>query len=237
MSAGQRLGRVWMAGILVMGAVGTASWVRADDRHHGRPQGRGENGPSGHGRDHAPGPPVEPVIVDARMTVRDLDDVLEKLDALDRELRQTGRHRDRMRSARKMQDIRAAVQRVRDGVSRAPRLPPREHRGPPPMQPPPAVDVPPQPMGPAAFDQMVAAINQVAFSHQRLEMLRESARFNHYTCAQVVAVLQLFPHSNDKVEAAVVMYPQVVDPQNFVTVYPALPYSSSQDELRRRIRR
>jgi hypothetical protein len=90
-------------------------------------------------------------------------------------------------------------------------------------------------VGDTELGGMVSALRGEAFSGDRLARLGDLARGRRFTSAQVGLLLDAFAFDSDKVEAAARLYPQVVDPQQFWTVYDALTFSSSKEALRSRI--
>lgn len=98
---------------------------------------------------------------------------------------------------------------------------------------------PPVPLGPVAtpeqdFSQILRALDDQAFSDDKLALLRDASLGRGFSTAQVIRVLEQFPFGDDKVDAAAMLFPQVVDPWNWYTVYGALTFSSDKEDLRRR---
>jgi len=111
--------------------------------------------------------------------------------------------------------------------------------GPPP--PPTAVVAPPPPppgptiMDPAAFSQLQAAIDEESFSDGKLKVLREAIAAQRIDVDQAAQLLPLFDFSSDRVEACVLLYPALVDPQDFYRLYSSFDFDSDKDAVRERL--
>ncbi len=98
-----------------------------------------------------------------------------------------------------------------------------------------------EPAGPSAmkstdFDRLVAAIKAEDFSDSKLKILSDVVEHSYFKCSQVGRIMDLFDFDADKVKAAAMMYPKVVDKGNFFTVYQHLEFDGSKDELRKKIK-
>ena len=91
-------------------------------------------------------------------------------------------------------------------------------------------------VGPQEFSSIYSAVAAESFGDDQLAVLRSASRNRRFSSAQVSSLMQLFSFSDDRIEAAVMLYPQVSDPQNWYTVYGALTFSSDKDALRQRTR-
>lgn len=94
-----------------------------------------------------------------------------------------------------------------------------------------------RPMSPQAHAQLLVTLRRSPYSSSRIAILQDVARFNAFTTAQVTDIIRLFPYSSDKVKVATMLYPSVVDPQNFYQVVAQLPYESDRRRLRTQIAR
>ena len=95
---------------------------------------------------------------------------------------------------------------------------------------------PPRVVSSGELSRIQGAIRSESFSDDKLAVLRDASRGRQFTSAQVRGLMDLFAFSDDKVDAAVILYPKVVDQQNWYTVYGALTFSSDKDALRARTR-
>lgn len=111
-------------------------------------------------------------------------------------------------------------------------------------EPPPAVQVvevvevmEPQvfPMPPPAFGVLREAIGDESFDDEKLALLRDAVRYNVFFVDQAIQLIELFTFSDGKVEAGVILYPQVIDIENWYRVYGAYTFDSDKEELRRKL--
>ncbi len=89
---------------------------------------------------------------------------------------------------------------------------------------------------PEELSRIRRAVDAESFADDQLAVLRSASHGRRFTSAQVVVLMEAFNFSDDRIEAADMLYPQVVDLQNWYTVYGALTFSSDKDELRQRTR-
>lgn len=91
-------------------------------------------------------------------------------------------------------------------------------------------------VSPEEFSRIRSAVAAESFSDDQLAVLRSASQGRRFTSAQVSTLMRQFSFSDDRIEAAVMLYPRVADPQNWYTVYDALTFSSDKEELRKRTR-
>lgn len=94
----------------------------------------------------------------------------------------------------------------------------------------------PTPSGPAALtppelQAIVDAITKAPYSGDKIRILRDAAANDWFSVEQVVTLMGLYGYSNDKVTAAAMLYPRVVDKNDWFKVYAALTYSSDRARL------
>ncbi len=93
----------------------------------------------------------------------------------------------------------------------------------------------PSPMSPDQLRSLHGAVSGEAFGDSALGVLRDACRANHFTVDQAVTLVGLFDFGDDKVSAAAMLYPRLVDPENFYQVYGAFDFDSDKEELRERL--
>ena len=93
------------------------------------------------------------------------------------------------------------------------------------------------PMTEAQFAKLKRALEAEAFEDGKLELLKDAAAQHRFTSEQVAEIMDLFDFDANRVEAAVICYPKVVDKQNFFVVYSHLEFDASKDELRQKIKK
>lgn len=94
---------------------------------------------------------------------------------------------------------------------------------------------PAQPMNSGQMQSLLAQINGASFSDDKVQVVKSAASSNWFTCSQVIAVMQALNFDDDRVEAAAIMHPRVVNKDEWYTVYSGLGFSSSRDKLRARV--
>jgi uncharacterized protein DUF4476 len=90
-------------------------------------------------------------------------------------------------------------------------------------------------MAEADFDRFIRHLRRASFSDERLELVRETTGHARFTSAQAAVIVDTLRFSDAKVEAAVVLHPSVLDPQNFHEVYEVLRFRSDRRKVRERI--
>lgn len=104
---------------------------------------------------------------------------------------------------------------------------------PPPGPPPPPPG--PVPVDPAEFAALLAAVKGESFPDDRLQRLRDVVQGRHFVVDQVLQLLRTFDFPDRQVEAAVLLHPHTLDPQDWYRVYDTFTFSTHKDELRRRL--
>ena len=92
------------------------------------------------------------------------------------------------------------------------------------------------PMEDRAFRAFVLDLRRAPFARDKVALVEDVALHAHFTASQAETVVRAI-ESWGQVDAAVVLYPRVVDPESFHLVVNAVTFASDRDELRRRLRR
>lgn len=100
---------------------------------------------------------------------------------------------------------------------------------------PPPPKVTREPCSAADLAQIQAALNAESFADGRLKVLGSAASNHWFTVAQVRTLMGLFDFDSDKVEAAAMLYPRVIDTANWYQVYSELSFEADKDALRERV--
>jgi hypothetical protein len=87
----------------------------------------------------------------------------------------------------------------------------------------------------AELHSIKRSVRSSPYSNDQLLTLTAIAKKTHFTSAQARELAGLFVYSNHRLDALVLLYPQVVDPQNFHETYSLLTYSNDRRKLMRRI--
>lgn len=88
-------------------------------------------------------------------------------------------------------------------------------------------------MSDETFARFIQALKD-SWPHQ-IEFLSQPARDGYFTAEQVRQIIEVFSFPKQQEDAAVVLYPSVVDKANWFVVYEAFSFNSSIDAVRRRI--
>jgi hypothetical protein len=90
---------------------------------------------------------------------------------------------------------------------------------------------PNMPMDDKAFAGLLAAVGDESFSDDQLGLIQGAAGSNHFTCAQVAALMETFSFSTDQVQVARTLRPRIVDPENSHLLNAPLDFSSDKDAV------
>ncbi len=82
------------------------------------------------------------------------------------------------------------------------------------------------------FGQLRASIEQQAFSRDKITLVEKASARLHFSVEQLVGLLDLFDFGADKVQAAAILHPKLVDPQDFDRVYAALVFDTDREALK-----
>ena len=102
------------------------------------------------------------------------------------------------------------------------------------------IEVAPAPQSPQVcdagdFGRVLQSVKAESFSDARLGVLRDAVGGRWFDVAQVKTMMSVFSFGDEKIDAAVLMHPRVVDPQNWYQVYGTLTFDSEKDTLRKRL--
>lgn len=100
---------------------------------------------------------------------------------------------------------------------------------------PPRPKADPRGIAPEDFDALLASVSGNSFASQQLKLLRAGASGQAFTVAQVMALMRCFSFGRDQVEAALMLHPKVVDPENWEQVYSVFTFSTDATRLQERL--
>lgn len=81
-----------------------------------------------------------------------------------------------------------------------------------------------QAMSDARFDALLAAMNEAAFSHDRLSVLESASRDNYFVVAQLQRILEGMSFPDDKLHAVEIVAPRILDRENSFTLSSAFGF-------------
>jgi len=90
-------------------------------------------------------------------------------------------------------------------------------------------------MHPHDFDNLLGSIDRATFKSDKMDRVRMAKHNNNFTCDQVRQIMLHLTFDSDREDAAVMLYPNVVDKGNWYMVYDAFTFSSSGDSVNRRL--
>jgi hypothetical protein len=82
-----------------------------------------------------------------------------------------------------------------------------------------------------AFQQFLVSLKKEAFESGRKNLLSTIATHNWFTCDQLSQIIKMLSFSSEKVFAATVIVPRIVDKQNSHMVISSMTFSSEKDEV------
>ncbi|MBQ9395250.1 MAG: DUF4476 domain-containing protein [Proteobacteria bacterium] len=90
-------------------------------------------------------------------------------------------------------------------------------------------------MDPKSFSELLNAVSRPAVAGNKLARIRAAAKNNYFTADQVRQLMKADRLENDKIIIAVELYKRVIDKNNWHVIYSALTFSSSKQEVDRRL--
>lgn len=106
----------------------------------------------------------------------------------------------------------------------------------PPHPPPPPVIYGPRPMEAERFAMLISAVDHEPFSDDKLDIIQSAARNELFTIAQLGRLMDELAFSSDRVEAARLLRPRIIDPENAWMLSEHLVFSSDKEAVQRLFR-
>lgn len=150
-----------------------------------------------------------PVISDN--TEKMLDRIKEKLDELDADYLTQLRPREYNKSVRELHKIYRMIEAIKNQQD---------------------VEVYPVvlPMNEPDYRSLVNSINNEAFEDNKIAVLQSSVKYNYFTVAQIIGLMDLFSFSSWKLKALELTYPFVVDKNNSFKIINSLTFSGDKEK-------
>ena len=82
------------------------------------------------------------------------------------------------------------------------------------------------------LQSLAEAVNRESFGNGKLGILKEAARYSYFSTDQVVTLLRAFDFDNERVNAAISLFPRVVDAGQWYKVYEVFDFSTSKEKVR-----
>ena len=91
------------------------------------------------------------------------------------------------------------------------------------------------PLSAEDFAKLMKSLKSESFDEGKASFVVLFAQKGRLTCEQAREILKAFSFDDDRVKSAVLLYPRVTDPENFFKVLDVFSFSSSKEEVRRKI--
>lgn len=170
-----------------------------------------------------------------RAQARSVQLLREALDDLDDVIAQIERMKPSRQQERVLRKAVGARARLAEGLHGIAPLLPRTPG--PKFEPEPPKRVAPSPMDSQRLDELLRRIADLSFSKDQLAYLEDAVRGRYFVTDQVRRVMRVFSFDADKVKAAVLMYPAVLDREDFYRAQDELSFESDRARLRDEVRR
>ena len=92
-----------------------------------------------------------------------------------------------------------------------------------------------RPVSAKQLTQSLMVLNAEAFDGGRLDYIKQMGKSRRFTSAQVSEMLATFSFDDDRGDAAVALYPQVVDRENFATVLAVFSFDDGREAVIKRL--
>ncbi len=89
-----------------------------------------------------------------------------------------------------------------------------------------------KPMSENSFSKLLESIKSESFEDTKIEILESAASDNYFTCEQLINILKLFSFEDNKIKACKIVYPKLVDKENFHSVYSSFTFSDSKKKIK-----
>lgn len=89
----------------------------------------------------------------------------------------------------------------------------------------------PKAMEGGAFSALKQAIDDASFSDDKINVIQAAVGANHFTIAQVGAIVDALDHSSDKVRAVEILRAKIIDPGNAFQLGSHFTFSSDKEKV------
>ncbi len=83
------------------------------------------------------------------------------------------------------------------------------------------------------FSELCDRINSEGFESDKIYVIQLAARYNYFTVAQLVRLIELMSFSNDKIEVVKIVYPNVIDKYNSHLILNSFTHSSDKERVKK----
>ena len=94
------------------------------------------------------------------------------------------------------------------------------------------------PMPADRFNQLLGQVRGLPFRDEKIARIKDYLMPDTmFTTAQIGQLMTTSPFGSDRIDIAALLWPRVVDPENFPTLPALLTFESERQDLRRRLGR
>ncbi len=83
------------------------------------------------------------------------------------------------------------------------------------------------------FSDLCESIKSESFESDKIYVIQLAAKYNRFTVAQLVTLIDLMSFSNDKIEVVKIVYPNVIDKYNSHLIINAFTHSSDKERVKK----
>lgn len=216
---------------VLMSAAAAAQSAQSQELKRAPPPGQ-PTGPIHQPAPSAPGynTPSDSFRYEGTLVVMERERLLERLAKMEQLLERAEDRSDRQ-ARRVLKNLGDELDAMRAAVNNAPDVRRYHPRPQPPPPPPPVPAV--QPISEAQLDGLSRAIARESFGDGKLRVLESAASQQYFLVPQVLKLLQRFTFSQDRLQAARVLWPRVLDRDNAYQLYGAFTFSGEKEEMKR----
>lgn len=183
-----------------------------------------------------------PRLLDITALEQQITQSLSGLEALLHMSKMVGEEHAQRALSAQIEALKESLTRIRAELRSAPEV---DYSVPPP---PPVVQAPttptqpaqperPKPMSAARLSQRWSELEGAPFRDEKMMIMRTIAREEHMTAEQAEVLIRTLSFSDDKKDALVALYPQLVDPEQVGRLYQLLDHASDRRKARKEVDR
>lgn len=83
------------------------------------------------------------------------------------------------------------------------------------------------------FSELCENIKSESFESDKIYVIQLAAKYNRFTVAQLITLIDLMSFSNDKIEVVKIVYPNVIDKYNSHLIINAFTHSSDKERVKK----
>lgn len=87
-------------------------------------------------------------------------------------------------------------------------------------------------MSESEFDELCNNIKSEGFESDKIYVIQLAAKYNRFTVAQLIKLIDLMSFSNDRIEVVKIVYPNVVDKYNSYLIINSFTHSSDKERVK-----